>query len=176
MRRMSIHRAYAKVRGIRRHLRNLEKWAEGADNWNPQPYEHLPYWHCKIPVLDRLVEPPTTNPRIQKQVINSLLLAATKLAEHGKTAEWPYCRSAVLLTLPYLFQSEVTLFFDESYYRSFYHQQNLLPDSEKPSKRFGFELPPGFVELGTQVEWDTETEDGEIIKCGEQWWTLGQTI
>lgn len=176
MRRMSIHRRYAKVRGVRRHLRSLQQWAEGADRWDPQPYDHLPYWHYKIPVLDRLVEPPTTHPNIQRQVINALLLAATKLAAQSQTAEWPYCRVAALLTLPYLFQSEVTVFFDESYYRSFYHQQHLLPDTERPSQRFGLALPPTFVELGTQVEWDVETEAGEMIKHAEQWWTLGQPL
>ncbi|MGV3523467.1 MAG: DUF3916 domain-containing protein [Candidatus Sericytochromatia bacterium] len=174
---MSIHRPDAKLRGIPRHLRSLEKWAEGADRWHPQPYEqHLPYWHCKIPVLDRLLEPPTTSPKLQGQVICLLLRAATKLAAQGQASEWPYYRVAVLLTLPYLFQSEVTVFFAESYYRGFYHQQHLLPDSEKPSKRFAFDLPPGFVELGTLVEWESETAEGEIMKCSEQWWTLGHPL
>ncbi len=174
MRRVSIHRAYAKVRGVGRRLKALEQWAQSADTWNPEVSEHEEFWHRRIPVLDRLVDPPTTTPQIQRQAIKSLLLAAQKLSDQLK--DRPECRVAVLLTLPDLFQSEITVFFDQDYYKTFYYQQDLLPDSQKPSQRFGFELPPGFVELGNLVEWQTETEDGETIQCREEWWTLGQAL
>lgn len=174
MRRVSIHRAYAKVRGLKRHINALDQWAQNADTWNPEVSEHDDFWHRRIPVLDRLVNPPTTTYRIQRQAINALLLAAQKLSD--KLKDRPECRIAVLLTLPDLFQSEITVFFDQDYYKTFYYQQDLLPDTQKPSKLFNLELPPSFVELGNLVEWQTETEDGDTIQCSEQWWTIGQAL
>lgn len=176
MRRLSIHRAFGKVRGMGRRLRALDRWARSLGDSLPEPYEHQPFWHCKIPVLDRLVEPPTTRPAIQRQALQSLLLAAANLAEACAASDKPYCRAAVLLTLPYLFQSEVTLFYDRDYYQGFYYHKNLLPESQKPSRRYGLTLPPGFVELGNEVEWEDHTEDGELVKFSEQWWTIGQKL
>ena len=173
MRRISINRYKAKVRGVDRRLRALDRWAYEFENCNP-PHEGQMYWNYKIPVLDRLVNPPTTKAYIQGKAIESLLTAAVFLANSKVKEEVPYYRVAVLLTLPYMFQSEVTVFYDELYYNRFYHQKDLLPDSKKPSNVFNFEIPQSFVEVGTLVKIEDGDEDGSKIQFTEEWWTIGQ--
>lgn len=60
MRRISINRPKEKVRGIKRRLRVLDKWADSFEGYFPSEYAHEKYWNWKLPVLDRLVGPPTT--------------------------------------------------------------------------------------------------------------------
>lgn len=174
MRRISIQRPFAKVRGQARHFRALERWAAGFAGQAPRPEPDENFWHARIPVLDRLVDPPTASHGMQKRAIAALLQAASHLAAAASDA--PYCRAAVLLTLPDLFQSEVTLFFDPEYYQGFYYQQDLLPVAQAPSRRFGLSLPPGFVELGNEVAWEAHSEEGENVWVEEQWWTIGQAL
>lgn len=176
MRSISIHRAFAKVRGVPRRLAALHHWAQAFADYQPAPKPEQQFQHWKIPVLDRLVDPPTSQHKIQKQAIQSLLLAADHLAKNASSSGLPYCRAAVLLTLPYLHQSEVTLFFDKDYYQGFYYQQDLLPKAQKPSQVYRLSLPAGFVELGNLVEWDSESEDGDQVLMREQWWTIGQPL
>ncbi len=173
MRRISIHRPKEKIRGVERRLRALDLWANQFENCKPY-YDGQNYWNYKIPVIDRLVCPPTTNFEIQKRALQSLVKAVKHLSDSKVSQEVDYYRVAILVTFPHMFHSEVTAFFSREYYESFCYTQNLLPVSKSPSKHFNIEIPDGFQEVGTLVEWEDEYEE-KIIKISEERWTIGQT-
>ncbi|PCJ47884.1 MAG: hypothetical protein COA74_10650 [Gammaproteobacteria bacterium] len=173
MRQISIHRVNAKVRGIPRRLRALEKWAEDFEQTVPI-YEHQKYWNYKIPVLDRLVNQPTTNFEIQSKALSCLIIAAAHLAKSPLKEKLPYYKVAVLLVLPDMFSSEVTVFFDKNYYDKFYYTDNLLSDNQKPSSQFEIDIPSEFSEVGTIVKWKDEDDNGQTITFSEERWTIGQ--
>ncbi|HOY77945.1 MAG TPA: DUF3916 domain-containing protein [Hyphomonadaceae bacterium] len=129
MRRLDT-RPLKKLRNPQRHLRALAKWPA-------QIIDQLPdadllarihasgdrFWNYKVPVFSKLVEPPHATPEAQRACIAAILAAAEAIETSPHRP--PNCRVACLVTTPFLFQSEVTLFFDDDYFRTF------LPPKEK---------------------------------------------
>lgn len=145
MRRLDL-RPLKKLRNPARHLRSLARWPERI-------VEHLPdaelvagerFWNFKVPVFSKVVEPPHATAETQRACIAAIFAAADAVE---KSEQRPKdCRVACLVTTPFLFQSEVTLFFDEDYFRSF------LPVNE--AKRIDY--PNGWIE--------SEPEDLAVIE------------
>ncbi len=181
-RRISIHRPNAKVRGVKRRLRALDKWAESFAGHIP--YLDDRYHNYKIPVLDRLVEGPTATSETQKAALKSLLKAAAHLAKNNRARDWQtgeivkpeYYRVAVLMNLPDMFSSEVTVFYDRDYYNTFYRDGRVDEGMNKPSELFGIELPNGFVECGAIAHIPYEDDDGEEHVFTSHGWTIGQPL
>lgn len=173
MRRLSITRPYAKVRGVERRLKALDRWANSLREAMPAHKDER-FWNYKIPVLDRLVCPPTTNMDIQGRALEAMIKAAVNLSQNSSAKELPYYRVAVLLVLPNMFHSEVTVFYDSDYYHSFLYTSELLPCAQSPSRIYNIELPDGFNECGTLVEWEDELEPGVVERYSEERWTIGQ--
>ncbi len=92
------------------------------------------FWNFKIPVFAKLVEPPHATPEARGACIEALFGAA-EAVEHSPNRP-ASCRVACLITTPFLFESEVTLFPDEDYFESF-----LPPGEEKRT-----ELDHGWIE------------------------------
>lgn len=118
MRRLDL-RPQKKLRNPARHLRSLARWPQRI-------VEQLPtaemaagerFWNFKIPVFSKLVEPPHATPETQSACIAAIFAAADAVERSERRPT--DCRVACLVTTPFLFQSEVTLFFDEDYFRSF---------------------------------------------------------
>lgn len=119
-----------KLRNPQRHLRSLARWPQ-------QIVSQLPdadllarirasgdrFWNYKVPVFSKLVEPPHATPEAQRACIAAILAAAEAIETSPRRP--PGCRVACLVTTPWLFQSEVTLFFDDAYFRTF------LPPAQK---------------------------------------------
>lgn len=178
VRRLSIDRPTAKVRGVDRRLRALDRWADGFAGY--EPYLDERYMNHKIPVLDRLVAPPTTTEEIQGRAIRSLIKAATYLSHSPVKDEVPYFRAAVLLTLPDMFPSEVTAFYSEEYYRGFWHEGTLDPSDVL--ERYELAIPEGFEIRGAlvpnEIDWDQKgmrVDEAGRRWLDEEWWTIGQT-
>jgi hypothetical protein len=118
MRRLDLH-PRRKLRNPGRHLRQLARWPEWI-------VEHLldqdwgageRYRNCKVPVFAKLVEPPHATLETQRACIAALFAAAEAMECSDRRPR--ECRVACLVTTPFLFESEVTLFFDEDYFPSF---------------------------------------------------------
>lgn len=171
MRRLSMHRPNAKARNPNRHIRALEKWASGFKNYYPERTSER-YINFKIWTLDRLVEGPKAKHEWKQAALQQLIVAAKNLIaakpENEKGNSWV----AILLCYPNLWSSEVTVFFDKEYYESFQPREDLL--SGNISKRYGIELPSELMELGYNVSWENEDENGEIYTHSEERWTLGE--
>ena len=104
---------------------------------------------------------------MQQLVVAAKSLIAAK-PENEKGASWV----AILLCHPNLWSSEVTVFFDKEYYKSFQPKNDLLFSSI--SKLYEIELPLEFIELGYSVSWEDKDENGEIYTHSEERWTIGQ--
>ncbi len=177
MRRISLHRPNAKVRNAARHLRALRRWAEGFDGAFPVARAGARYVNWKIPVLDRLVRPPTTTPAIQRECAQCLIDAAAEIAR-AKPVELAHARSVAIIALPDLFESEVCVFFDEAYFGAFTdrasegQQWTPLPKTRSLVDELALRVPDGFGALGfaemIRDERSGQTREGEI-------WLIGDT-
>ncbi len=173
MRRLSLYRHKAKVRNPGRHLRALRAWAESAKGKYPSRTGDK-YRHWKIPVLDRLVEPPTAKPEWQAHALESLLIAARHFVEAKPEAENGQSWVAVLAPFPGMWPSEVTVFFDREYYAALLRADGTMKDRSL-CKEMGLEVPPGMIEVGSTASWEDE-EDGRTVRRSEAWWTIGEPI
>ncbi len=129
MRRLDT-RPFKKLRNPARHLRSLARWPQRIADQLPDAdllarihADGDRFWNYKVPVFSKLVEPPHATPETQRACIAAILAAAEAIETSPRRP--PGCRVACLVTTPWLFQSEVTLFFDDAYFRTF------LPPQEK---------------------------------------------
>ncbi len=172
MRRLSVHRPTAKVRNPDRHLRRLRAWAESAVGYYPARPEGGDYLNWKIPVLDRLVDPPTARREWQVEAVAGLLLAAGHYMAAKPASEQGRSWVAVLITLPNLWFSELAIFFDPMSYEPFTLADEALGHRSLCGE-LGIALPPGLVEVGRQLSWASDDETGEAVgEC----WTIGEPM
>jgi len=176
VRRISVDNPNAKVRNPARHVRALRDWAEGFAGNFPAEHAGLRNFKWKIPVLDRLVRPPTATAAIQAQCAQCLIDAAAHVAA-AKPADLAQARVVAFIDLPDMFGSEVCVFFGEAYFRSFtdrdtdYQRWTPLPKGRSLVEEMGLRLPDGFVVLGfAEVIHDEET--GET--CEGEVWLIGE--
>jgi hypothetical protein len=116
MRRFDLH-PLKKLRNPRRHLRSLRKWGDGFAGFDGTAYKDFTdrFDHWRIPIHAKLIGDKHTTPEIQAEVIQCLVDAAANL----HAALPPTCRhmpAATLISYPFLFNSEVTLFVDPDYF------------------------------------------------------------
>jgi len=118
MRRLDLH-PQRKLRNPGRHLRALARWPERIVQQLPTPDQCAGerFWNFKVPVYSKLVDPPQATPETQRACIAAILAAAEAVERSERRL--PACRVACLVSTPALFQSEVTLFFDDDYFRTF---------------------------------------------------------
>lgn len=166
-------RPLKKLRNPARHLRSLERWALDVDNWLPgnEALENWEgrYWHVKVPIYDKLVSSRGTTQTIRATVAQSLLDAAARVSARLDLRRT--YRVACLISPEDLFGSEVTVFFDESYFQTFLppksHQTTRLAPftvSTEPARMnlvsdWGLVVPKALVDFGGYRL--AEHEDGE---------------
>ena len=119
-----------KLRNPARHMRALAKWPgeiaaqlPDAETLARIQADGDRFWNYKVPVFSKLVEPPHATPNAQRACIAAILAAAQAIETSPRRP--PNCCVACLITTPFLFESEVTLFFDDDYFRTF------LPPKQK---------------------------------------------
>jgi hypothetical protein len=118
MRRLDL-RPSKKLRNPGRHLRRLAQWPERIVTQLPTEKEAAGgmFWNFKVPVFSKVIEPPHATPETQRACVAAIFAAAEAVERSERRPK--DCRVACLVTTPFLFQSEVTLFFSEDYFRSF---------------------------------------------------------
>ena len=135
MRRLDI-RPLKKLRNPARHLRSLARWPDRIVKQLPAAPDLAGdrFWNFNVPVFSKVVEPPHATAEMQRACIAAIFAAAEAVGKSGRRP--PGSRVACLVTTPFLFQSEVTLFFDDDYFRTF------LP----PAKKSRTDYAGGWVE------------------------------
>jgi hypothetical protein len=123
MRRLDL-RPRKKLRNPGRHLRQLAQWPDQIVTQLPSAEQARGemFWNFKVPVFSKLVEPPHATPDMQRACVAAIFAAAEAVEKSDRRPK--DCRVACLVTTPFLFQSEVTLFFSEDYFRSFLPREN----------------------------------------------------
>ena len=118
MRRLDL-RPSKKLRNPWRHLRQLATWPERIVRELPTVERAAGemFWNVKVPVFSKVVDPPHATDETRRACI-AAIFAATEAVERAERRPKD-CRVACLVTTPFLFQSEVTLFYSEDYFRSF---------------------------------------------------------
>lgn len=118
MRRLDL-RPSKKLRNPKRHLRQVGRWPERIVSQLPTQGQAAGemFWNFKVPVFSKVVEPPHATPETQRACVAAIFAAAEAVERSERRPK--DCRVACLVTTPFLFQSEVTLFFSEEYFRSF---------------------------------------------------------
>jgi uncharacterized protein DUF3916 len=118
MRRLDL-RPDRKLRNPGRHLRQLARWPARIVTQIPPAadLEGARFWNWKVPVYSKLVEGRFATPEAQRACIAAIFAAAEAIER--SPARPADSRIACLVTTPFLFESEVTLFLDEDYFRSF---------------------------------------------------------
>ncbi|ABB58617.1 DUF3916 domain-containing protein [Synechococcus elongatus] len=167
MRRLDLSQR-RKPRGIPRRLRSLNYWADRFVTLplpTPEDCGDSGFWNWKLPVIGSLANHPS--PRLRSQCLQALIRAADNLAQQTQAAEAD-CYVACLIELPYLFGSEVTLFYSRSYYRSFYGDRHALAPRSL-AQEYGLQIPAGWVERGFDV---TQPEQRGPV----EWWVVGQLL
>jgi hypothetical protein len=145
MRRLDLH-PLKKLRNPQRHLRSLRKWADGFARFDAAFYRDFAdkFDHWRIPIHAKLISEKHTTPAIQAEVIQCLVDAAANL----HAALPPACRHmpvAALITYPFLFNSEVTLFIDPDYFRSFKPQD--VTTSSRKSEFSQIDIEPSHLDI-----------------------------
>jgi hypothetical protein len=108
----------AKLRGIPRRLRTLQRWAEQFVGFFPDQKslaECRSYWNWKIPVHWALVEGKQTSVEIQRQCAQRLIDACHSMIA-AKPAWAEYFRVTCLISLPDMHSSELCIYLDEGYF------------------------------------------------------------
>jgi len=170
MRRISFNRPKEKLRGIKRRLKSIDSWSESFNGFFPKEFSTEKYINYKIPVLDRLVNPPTTTTNIQAHCAKAMLQAASYL-EEAKPKELHKSIVTVLLTYPNMFGSEVCIFFDNDYFETFFKRNNeteklILLSGKSLVQELKIEAPNNFTETGFQFTVKDESNTFE-----EEWWS-----
>src|SRR5262245_7467793 len=118
MRRLDL-RPRKKLRNPGRHLRQLARWPERIAGQIPDAalLAGDRFWNFTVPVFSKVVEPPRATAETRSACLAAIFAAAGAIE---RSARRPAdCRIACLVTTPHLFESEVTIFTDEDYFRSF---------------------------------------------------------
>jgi len=118
MRRLDFH-PQRKLRNPARHLRAMARWPQRIAGQLPSTADlaNVRYWNFKVQAYSKLIEPPHATPETQRACLAAIFAAAE--AVEGAPNRPANCRVACLVTTPFLFQSEVTLFPDEDYFLTF---------------------------------------------------------
>lgn len=118
-----------KLRDPQREMELLAQWPEqivgtmlALGERKPEAHFGGRYWNFKIPVNQKLVEPPYATAETQRLCIAQIFAAAQAIETSDKRPV--DCRVACLISSPSLFMSEVTVFFDEAYFSTFLPQED----------------------------------------------------
>jgi hypothetical protein len=126
MRRLDL-KPLKKLRNPDRRLRELARWPETIAEGLPDATALAEgrFWNFKVPVDSKLVEPPHATPETQRACLAAIFAAAEAVERSARRPSG--CRVACLVVTPWMFSSEVTLFADEDYFRTFLPPQPGLP-------------------------------------------------
>jgi len=146
-----------KVRGVRRRLRSLAKWAASfASSFPSGLTEADRYVNYKIPVLQSLVEGAQTSREIQRECAQHMIEACSNLVS-AKPATASSLRVVATICLPDMFSSEICIYSDEAYFQSKVRTNvdasgsvTALGD-RRLTKEWGLVLPAGMQESGVAV-------------------------
>jgi len=180
MRRLDI-RPLKKLRGRNRYERAFRRdmaWIAGQ--FPEERYWCGDYYNWKIPVYEKVASTDHGTPEFRREVVQNLVGASAKIAQ-DKPKGADHARVAAIIDWPWLFGSEICVFFDRNYERRFdpevEHNFSRVDfdggwiDTQSPNRdlfaELEIEIPGGFSAFG--LEFEEYDEDSDAIYRREQW-------
>ena len=168
----------------------MARWAADTSAWLPDS-ETLEtwsdrYWHFKVPIHDKLVSSSHTTPAIKHAVAQSLLCAAAEVST--RLALRRTHRVACLIIPEDLFSSEVTIFFDESYFQTFLppaaHRTTRMPPytvSTEPANidlvsEWELVVPAGLADFGGYRVSECDDNEADAPRISHNWLFAEPTV
>ncbi|HYW57397.1 MAG TPA: DUF3916 domain-containing protein [Polaromonas sp.] len=156
-----------RLRGVPRHLRALDRWAEsfkdGFPDLRPTVQRGERYYNWKLPVHASLVQGKHA-PTAQRAKCAELMLKACAYLMAAKPEQWKKVRVTAVITQPDMFCSELCLYIDEAYFQS---HVNAAPAEGRLSARWQLQIPANMQEVG--IAFTVEGDDGEMFPV-EHWY------
>jgi Protein of unknown function (DUF3916) len=178
MRRLAL--TNKKVRGVRRRLRVLAKWAAAFEGRFPAGLTaEERFLDFKIPVLSSLVEGRRSTLAVQRVCAQRLIDACTHLI-NAKPSDLDHFRVTAVVCLPDMFASRVCIFSDEQSFQDHIRPVSHEFGSAVPiagrrlSAEWGLILPQGMQELG--VTRRDQQSDGEDVWYTSEDWFFGEVL
>jgi hypothetical protein len=157
-----------KVRGAKRKARLMVK---SITNWTsrfPMKDTYYGYWHMHLPVAQTFIDSIKTPTFVRRVCIQTLINRVNYLIniknELSISAHVVAC-----ISMPNLWNSQITVFFDEEYFSSFFERNNdyqkwiQLPQDRSLEREWGLTIPDdmrikGFKELLTDDDYSSISE------------------
>jgi hypothetical protein len=168
-RQLNLHQKQ-KIRGIGRLLRELLALPETVfpDPFS-QPYESR-YIDYKLPIHRGLVEGIKSRPSVKRLCIRMLLKTCIAL-QRSKPATCQFVRVVACISIPTMFSSRVTVFFDEEYFSNFFDRRgpyqtwSILPSNRNLLQEW--QLSEDFQITG--IGYSEHIVDEDSVYDGEVW-------
>lgn len=163
---------------IRRRLNILKKWPDSFKIFFPKNTPNEDYWNCKLPILSGIVDNENVTYEVKRECIQYLINAVENII-NLKTTHFTNdsCKIISLISIPDLFSSEITIFFNQEYYEHFFkrsgkHQTWQSVDNTRSLlKEYNIKLPTNIVLQ--EVGFIENIIDEDYSYQGEVW-AIGQ--
>jgi hypothetical protein len=177
MRKLNFHHNNKKLRGVKRHLRNLKEWSDSFENYFPNldDYDDR-YFNWKISVPLALVQGKHSTQQIKAECAQYLINACNHLIK-AKPNNVGYCKVTCCIILPDMFASEICLYLDEDYFNShtclgaFAEAKEVISSGESLAGFWGLEIPEGMFERGIHTEY-IDPSDLEENYISDSWYFI----
>lgn len=161
-----------KQRGIRRKTRNMIKRILEETSEFPSDF-YNGYWHLHLPTSEGFIDSNRTPIGVKKTCVQTLLKQAVHLIEK-KSNSLGYYRVVVYIDFKALFDAQIIVFAEESYFKQFFNRNNdsqkWLPLSKEKSHPWRLDIPQNMKTLG--FEESIRDEAGNAYK--KDIWFIGE--
>ncbi|MER2008637.1 MAG: DUF3916 domain-containing protein [Psychrobacillus sp.] len=161
-----------KQRGIRRKTRNMIKRILEETSEFPSDF-YNGYWHLHLPTSEGFIDSNRTPIGVKKTCVQTLLKQAVHLIEK-KSNSLGYYRVVVYIDFKALFDAQIIVFAEASYFKQFFNRNNdsqkWLPLSKEKSDPWRLDIPQNMKTLG--FEESIRDEAGNAYK--KDIWFIGE--
>ena len=155
------HYLKSKVRGQRRKFLKLKQRLKELGLFFPEDnFVHDKYYHYHFPCNQELLDSVQSTKKIRRNGLQLLINSAVDLIEARPEIKKNH-KVICALTFPYIWDSQVIIFYDEHYYNDFLNiSKNCLKSAETNELiKYGLSIPSEFSNVVCIEEFDDEEED-----------------
>lgn len=163
---------------IEQELYAVERWSQSFSHAFPDAEATRGHVHWHLPMNQGVAGSLTNRSEIQRRCAQALIDGAAHVSAARPLAK-AHMRVAALICQPDMFMSQICLFSDPAYFRSFTHRTHPrqrwtpLPPDRRLSRELGLMVPCGFSEFGYQeiMHEPDETDASKLVVTydGEIW-------
>lgn len=162
-----------KVRGLKTKCRSMVQDLIACTDKFPIEFSAERFWHEHLPVPQAFIDS-TNTPHSVRRLCMQTMIDRTNFLAQSKPKHLTNSRVCCLINLPDLFFSEVTIFFSESYFQTFFNRkgpwQKWTPIQDKDlTKEYNLTVPANFQVRGYKDEASDDDDPNILAYTGEVW-------